>query len=86
MFVKFSEVRNKTYCDVFLCYKKRWCAPLGALNFIYDLKSLKPIEFLFRPDFIYAWNRKWFSMKWFYIWFKFIIMGLNMPCAYIITK
>ena len=81
MFVQFSKVIYKTYCAVFLWYKKFCCAPLGAFNFIYDLKILKSIEFLFERDFMYAWNRERFPMIWFYIWFKFNIIGLNMPCA-----
>ena len=63
----------------FLCYKKGWCAPLGAVNLLYNLKSLESIEFLFEREFTYAWNRKRFSMIWFCIWFKFNIIGLTMP-------
>ena len=50
---------------VFPRYKKFCCAPLGAVNFLYNLKILESIEFLFEREFIYAWNRKRFSMIWF---------------------
>ena len=81
MFVQFSKVKDKTYCAVFIWYKKCWRAPLGAVNFLYDLKSLKLIDFLFEREFMYAWNRKRFYMIWFCIWFKFNIIGLMMLCA-----
>ena len=78
---QFSEVRDKTYCAVFLWYYKCRCAPLGAVNFLYDLKILESIEFLFECEFMYAWNSKRFPMIWFCIWFKFNIIGLTMSCA-----
>ena len=86
MFVKFYKVIDKTYCAVFLWYNKCLRSPLGAANFIYDLKSLESVEFLFEREFMCAWNRKIFSMIWFHIWFKFNIIGLIIPCAYITTK
>ena len=55
-----SGVRDKMHCAVFLWYKKCRCAPMGAVNFLYDLNILKYIEFLFERDFMYAWNRKGF--------------------------
>ena len=57
MFVQLSEVRDKTYCAVFLWYKKCRCTPLGAVNFLYYLKILESIEFLFEREFMYACNR-----------------------------
>ena len=51
MFVQFSEFRDKTYCAVFPWYKKFRCAPLGAVKFIYDLKILELIMFLFELTF-----------------------------------
>ena len=71
---------------VFPRYKKCWCAPLGVVNFLYDLKILKSIKLLFEREFIYVWNRKRFSMIWFCIWFKFNIIWLTMPCAQITIK
>ena len=38
---------------VFPLYKKCWCAPLGAVNFLYNLKILKLIEFLFEREFMW---------------------------------
>ena len=64
-----------------LWYKKCWCAPLGAVNFLYYLNILESIEFLFEREFMYAWNRERFSMIWFRVWFKFNIIGLTMSCA-----
>ena len=81
MFVKFSKVRDKTYCAVFLWYKKFWRAQLGVVDFIYDIKSLDLIEFLFEREFMYVWNRKWFPMIWLCIWFEFNIIGIAMACA-----
>ena len=81
MFVQLSEVRDKTYCAVFLWYKKCSCAQFGAVKFLYYLKILEPIEFLFEREFMYAWNRERFPMIWFCIWFKLNIIGLTMPCA-----
>ena len=69
------------YCAVFTWCKKCWLAPLGSYSFIYDIKSLKSIEFLFEYEFMYAWNRKMFSIIWFCIWFKFNILGLTIPCS-----
>ena len=60
MFVKFSEVRDKTYCAVILWYNKCRCAPLGAVNFLYYIKILESIEFLFEREFMYARKRKRF--------------------------
>ena len=34
-------------------YKKFWCAPLGVVNFFYDLKILESIEFLFESEFMW---------------------------------
>ena len=38
---------------VFPRYKKCWCAPLGAGNFLYDLKILELIKFLFEREFMW---------------------------------
>ena len=77
----FSKVRYKTYCAISLWDNKCQHAALGAVGFLYDIKILKLIEFLFERDFMYAWNRKLFSMICFCIWFKFNIVGITMPCA-----
>ena len=56
--------------------------PLGISNLDVSMtKSLDSIEFLFGREFMYAWNRKTFSLIWFCIWFKFNIIGITMPCA-----
>ena len=34
-------------------YKKCWRAPLGAVNFLYNLKILESIEFLFEREFMW---------------------------------
>ena len=86
MFVKLSKGRDKIFCAVFLWYNKCWRATLGAVNFPYDLKSFKLIEFLFEREFMYAWNRKRFTMIWLCIWFTFNIIGLTMSCAYITIR
>ena len=70
MFVKFSKIIDKMYCAVFIWYKKCLHSPMGEVNFVYNLKSLDSIEFLFEHEFMYARNRKWFSMIWFCIWFR----------------
>ena len=38
---------------VFPRCKKRWCASLGAINFLYNLKILELIEFLFEREFMW---------------------------------
>ena len=46
----------------YLWYNKLWRFPLGAVNFLYEINSLKSIEFLFEREFMYVWNRKIFYM------------------------
>ena len=38
---------------VFTWYKKFWCAPLGAVNFLYNLKVIESIKFLFEREFMW---------------------------------
>ena len=42
------------YCDVFICYRNFQRTPLGAVDFIYDIRSLELIKFLFECDFMFA--------------------------------
>ena len=62
MFVQISDVKDKTYCAVFVWYKKCRCAPMGVVKFLYDLKILEYIKFLIEREFMYAWNREKFSI------------------------
>ena len=68
-------------CAVFLWDEKCRRAPLGVVKFLDDIKGLESIELFFEREFVYSCNRKWFSMIWFCIWFKFNIIGLTMPYA-----
>ena len=47
---------------VFPQYKKCWCAPLRAVNFLYDLKILKSTEFLFHGN-LGTWHGKTYDIK-----------------------
>ena len=47
MFVEFSKVIDKPYYAVFLWDEKFRRAPLGAVDFLDDIKGLELIEFLF---------------------------------------
>ena len=49
---KFDSIKTLLVL-VFPQYKKCWCVPLGAVNFIYNLKILKSIEFLFESEFMW---------------------------------
>ena len=56
-FFELFKVRDKTNCAVFIWDEKCRRTPLGAVDFLDDIKGIESIKFLFEREFMYAWNR-----------------------------